>query len=104
MQQSNPPIDPPSAPSFALPEGACDAHFHMVAAPADFPLWDGRVEDPAPGPSFDAWIAMFQRHCKVLGISRGVVVHSIFYGTDNRITLEAARRLGPGFTSICLVT
>jgi predicted TIM-barrel fold metal-dependent hydrolase len=39
-----------------------------------------------------------------LGLSRGVVVHSILYGTDNRITLDAARALGPGYRSICLVT
>ncbi|MDJ0630975.1 MAG: amidohydrolase family protein [Rhodobacter sp.] len=99
-----PPVDPPSRPGFRLPDGACDAHFHMLGGPGDFPLWEGRVEDPAPGRDFDGWLDTFRIHCRSLGISRGVVVHSIFYGADNAITLEAARRLGPGFKSICLVT
>lgn len=102
MPQSNPPIDPPSAPSFDMPAGAWDTHFHMVAGPDDFPLWEGRVEDPAPGRDFDGWLDTYRRHADALGIENGVVVHTIFYGADNRITLEAARRLG--YASICLVT
>ena len=98
-----PPIDPPSAPSFAVPEGACDTHFHMLAGPDDFALWDNRVEDPAPGRDLDGWLATFRAHCDRLGITRGVVVHSILYGADNAVTIEATRRLGPGFKSICLV-
>ena len=99
-----PPIDPPSTPSFEMPPGACDTHFHMLAGADDFRLWSGRTEDPAPGRDFNGWLDTFRTHCATLGITRGVVVHSIFYGDDNRITLEAARRLGPGFKSICLVT
>ncbi len=98
-----PPVDPPAPPSFAMPEGACDAHFHMLAGAQDFPLWDGRAEDPAPGRDFEGWLKTFRTHCTTLGIARGVVVHSIFYGADNRITLEAVRRLGAGFRAICLV-
>ena len=88
------PADPPSAPVAALPESACDAHVHMVAGP-EFPLWEGRVEDPAEG-EFDSWLARFERHLKTLGFARTVVVHSILYGGDNRVTIEAVRRLGPG--------
>ena len=98
-----PPIDPPTAPDFAMPANACDTHFHMLAGPNDFALWEDRVENPAPGRDFDGWLATFETHCKVLAITRGVVVHSILFGGDNAITLEAARRLGPGFKSICLV-
>ncbi len=104
MPVSQPPIDPPSSPAAALPDGACDTHFHMLAGPADFPLWESRAEDPAPGRDFDAWLDTYRTHAATLGLTRGVVVHSILYGTDNRITLEAARRLGPGTRAICLVT
>lgn len=86
------PADPPAAPGTVLPEGACDAHVHMVAGP-EFPLWDGRVEDPAEG-DFDSWLARFERHLKTLGFARTVIVHSILYGGDNRVTIEAVRRLG----------
>ncbi len=99
-----PPIDPPATHATALPDGACDAHFHMLAGPDDFPLWENRTEDPAPGRDFDAWLDTYRRHAAALGLSRGVVVHSILYGADNSITLETARRLGPGYRAICLVT
>ena len=87
------PADPPAAPGEVLPEGACDAHVHMVAG-SEFPLWEGRVEDPAEG-DFDSWLARFDRHLKTLGFARTVIVHSILYGGDNRVTMEAVRRLGP---------
>ncbi len=86
-----------------MPDDACDAHFHMLAGHDDFPLWQGRAENPAPGRDFDGWLGSYRTHCRTLGISKGVVVHSIFYGPDNAITLETTRRLGPGFRSICLV-
>ena len=99
----HPPHHPPSAPGFDMPTGACDTHFHMLAGSEDFALWEGRVEDPAPGRNFDQWIEAFQTHCAKIGVTRGVVVHSIFYGGDNAITLETVRRLWPGFKGICLV-
>ena len=40
----SPPIDPPSPPSFRMPADACDAHFHMLAGPGDFPLWENRAD------------------------------------------------------------
>ncbi|MEM1387893.1 MAG: amidohydrolase family protein [Pseudomonadota bacterium] len=98
-----PPIDPPSHPTATLPEGIADTHFHMLAADEDFPLWEHRVEDPAPGRDFADWIATFKTHCAALGVTRGVVVHTILFGGDNAVTLATAERLGPGFASICLV-
>jgi predicted TIM-barrel fold metal-dependent hydrolase len=68
----------------------------MVAGPNDFPLWSGRVEDPAEG-DFDDWLDRFAAHQTVLGLDRAVIVHSILYGGDNAITLETVRRLGPDF-------
>ena len=43
----------PSHPLSPEPEGGCDAHVHLVAAADEFPLWERRVENPAPGSTFD---------------------------------------------------
>lgn len=88
------PVSAPERPMFDLPKGACDTHVHMVAGPEDFPLWDGRVEDPAGG-DFDTWLDRFAKHQAVLGLERAVIVHSILYGADNSVTVETVRRLGP---------
>ncbi|NRA98688.1 MAG: hypothetical protein HRU32_02535, partial [Rhodobacteraceae bacterium] len=98
------PSDPPSAPRIKAPEGAWDAHVHLVAGAGEYPLWEGRVEDPAPGPTLDDWLAIFRRHLDTLGLSKGLIVHSILYGADNSVTIEAVRRLGPGFKGVGLVT
>jgi predicted TIM-barrel fold metal-dependent hydrolase len=91
LPQAAAPPDPPFAPAERAPEGACDAHFHMLGD--DFPLWSGRVEDPAPGAMTD-WAARYRRLMATLGLSRGVVVHSILYGDDNRLTAAAIEALG----------
>ncbi len=88
------PVERPLSPTFSVPEGSCDAHVHMVANAEAFPLWEGRVENPAPGPNFYDWLEMFERHLKVLGMARVVFVHSILYGGDNTVTIEAVRRFG----------
>jgi len=67
---------------------------HMVAGADDFPLWDGRAEDPAPGLDFEGWLALFETHLDTLGMERAVIVHSILYGSDNAVTIETLRRLG----------
>jgi len=85
-----------------VPKGAWDAHVHLVAGD-DFPLWDGRVEDPASGLDLDGWLGVFQRHLDTLGFERAVIVHSILYGDDNSVTLEAIRRLGPHIRGVGLV-
>lgn len=97
------PADPPIHPAVSAPAGAWDAHVHLVAGAGEFPLWEGRVENPAPGPDLDGWIAIFRRHLATLGVSRAVVVHSILYGADNAVTLEALERLGPEFAGVGLV-
>ena len=90
----------PTSPSVLLPDGACDAHVHLVGD--DFPLWEKRVEDPAPG-TLDDYLAHYRTHLKTLGFSRGVIVHSILFGADNSVTIQAVRRLGAGFKGIGLV-
>lgn len=84
------PVTPPVTP---LPAGACDAHIHMLAREAAFPLWENRVEDPAEG-SLTEWVTRYRDHAATLGFARTVVVHSILYGADNAVTLAAVRALG----------
>lgn len=91
--QAENPITTPTSPVIQPPENACDAHVHMVGGPDDFPLWEGRVEDPAPG-DFEAWLERYRHHLDVLGFSRGVIVHSILYGDDNSITAATVKALG----------
>ncbi|WP_298913232.1 amidohydrolase family protein [uncultured Roseobacter sp.] len=93
----------PIAPVRRAPKGACDAHVHLIAGAHEFPLWDGRVENPAPGPDFEGWLERYRTHLETLGFSRGVIVHSILYGTDNSVTVEAVRRMGTGFRGVGLL-
>lgn len=93
----------PQAPRKQAPDGACDAHVHLVAGRGEFPLWQGRVENPAPGPDLDGWLEMFRTQLNTLGFSRGVIVHAILYGTDNSVTVEAVRRMGTGFKGVGLL-
>lgn len=93
----------PRAPAKPLPKGACDAHVHLVAGADEFQLWEGRVENPAPGPDFDQWMNLYRQHLEVMGFERGVIVHSILYGTDNSVTVEALRQMGKGFKGVGLL-
>lgn len=92
----------PTSPETLAPRKACDAHVHLVAGP-EFPLWEGRVEDPAPGPDFEGWLDLYAAHLKALGFTHGLIVHSILYGTDNSVTVDAVRRMGPNFKGVGLL-
>ena len=96
------PFDP-TAPKKKAPLAACDCHAHILAGPRDFPLWEGRVESPDPEIGFHGWLVRYKANLNALGCTRGVIVHSIFYGTDNSVTVEAVRRLGPNFRGIGLL-
>lgn len=93
---------PATAPREKAPKGAVDTHIHLLGQSGEFPLSPARVEDPA-GLDLDGFIAAYRAQCTRLGIERCVVVHSILYGSDNTITLEAIRRLGPESRGICLL-
>lgn len=102
MAKPTAPLPPaPSPVPNPAPPGAWDTHIHMLAAPDEAPLFDGRVEDP--GSTYADYLARYRAQLAALGVSRGVVVQSIFYGLDNTVTLRAVRDLGPGFCGIGLV-
>ncbi|UWQ19378.1 amidohydrolase [Jannaschia sp. M317] len=101
LPRSAAPVPRPHAPGIALPKGACDAHVHMLGS--EFALWDGRVEDPAPG-TLDDWAERLETHLDTLGLDRVVIVHTILYGGDNSVTQAAIARLGDRARGIGLVT
>ena len=75
-------------PSFAVPPGACDAHFHVFEP--GYP----HVSHPHytfPDGTIDQYLAMTE----ALGIERMVLVQPSFYGTDNSLLAYALKRLGP---------
>ncbi|WP_298431418.1 amidohydrolase [uncultured Jannaschia sp.] len=77
----------------------------MLGGPKDAPLWDGRVEDPAEGWDFDAYLAAYRAQMDTLGIARTVIVQSILYGTDNSLMARGIAALGSERTrGIALVT
>ena len=74
-------------PSFELPPGACDAHFHVFEP--------GYPHVAAPLYTFpDGTLAQYERLTEFLGIDRMVLVQPTYYGTDNSLTLDVLRRLG----------
>ncbi|HTE61675.1 MAG TPA: amidohydrolase family protein [Solirubrobacteraceae bacterium] len=75
-------------PRFALPAGSCDAHFHVFE-----PGFPSVAEPLYTFP--DATISEYLEVADVLGIERMVLVQPTYYGTDNSLTLEALRRIGP---------
>ncbi len=64
--------------------GIVDCHFHVIAPPDRAPMTAGRSYTPAPA-SFEEWRATLTP----LGVTHGVAVQPSFYGTDNRVLLEA---------------
>ncbi|SEV99181.1 Predicted metal-dependent hydrolase, TIM-barrel fold [Cognatiyoonia koreensis] len=96
------PLPPRPAPvSERAPEGACDTHVHLLAGTDELALYAGRTQDPAQ--PYAAYLADYKAHLENLGVSRGVIVQSIFYGTDNTVTANAVRDMGEGFKGIGLV-
>lgn len=89
-------------PREQLPAGSWDSHVHILGGP-EHPLWEGRVEDPPSGIDFDGWIGRYRAHLAGLGASKGLIVHSILYGTDNTVTLQAVQEMGDGFKGVGLL-
>jgi predicted TIM-barrel fold metal-dependent hydrolase len=74
---------------FDVPAGACDCHIHIFGDPQRFPFSPARVYTPETA-SVDELRSLHA----ALRIERTVVVQPSVYGTDNRCTMDAIRRLG----------
>lgn len=75
------------APSFVLPQRACDCHMHVFDQA--FPFAPGALIRP-PDASLEAYRVLQRR----LGLQRHVVVQPSSYGTDNRLLLQALAEQG----------
>lgn len=85
-----------ATPTFKLPAGAVDCHMH---------IYDDRFPS-APGTTLRPPNASIEQYRKVqarLGMHRNVVVTPSTYGTDNRCTLDALKRLGPSARGVAVV-
>ena len=75
-------------PAFAMPPGACDAHFHVFEP--------GYPYVPDPLYTFpDGTVAAYLAMTAALGIERMILVQPTFYGTDNSLLAYVLKRLGP---------
>ena len=95
------PLPPTPTHNVQAPANACDAHVHLLAGPDEFAMSESRTENPAQ--PYAAYLAGYKAHLTALGITRGVIVQSIFYGLDNTVTVNAVRDMGPGFKGIGLL-
>lgn len=82
-----PPDPNPRPPRWKLPPGACDTHFHIFGPPNVFPYSPKRRYEPPAAP-FEHFMAM----CKIVGLSRGVVVLPTAHGTDAATVVDAIQR------------
>lgn len=92
-----PPDPNPRPPGWPLPEGACDAHFHVFGPPDRFPYSPKRRYEPPAAP-LEHYLAMRA----VVGLSRGVLVLPTAHGTDNAPLLDALARHGETLRGVCL--
>jgi len=88
----------PTEPKLKLPEGACDAHFHVFGPKARFPLDPKAPYQPADAPKD----VLIDRHM-FLGIERGVVVQSAAHGYDNSAAADLLAEMKGSYVGIALV-
>lgn len=71
-------------PRTRIPPGSCDSHMHIVGPQSRYPFSAVRSISP-----LDASWSDYRRTAGKLGLDRCVIVTPSFYGTDNRVTLDA---------------
>ena len=84
------------ATSTATLRGACDCHIHIYDA--RFPHLTEAIYRPP-----DALVPDYLIVQSRLGLERTVVVTPSAYGTDNRVTLDAVRQLGPAARAVDVI-
>ncbi|QCO57677.1 amidohydrolase (plasmid) [Pseudorhodobacter turbinis] len=104
QSKASPTITAPPTTAFTDVTNGCDCHAHIIGDDSEFPMDPNRSETPATG-SLDHWLDKYRTHLAQLGLTRGVIVHSMIYGLDNSITAEAIARLGrDNFRGVALLT
>lgn len=99
MRSVKPPNPNPHAPRFKLPPGACDTHLHVYGPFDRYPLVAERGYDPDPNSTLDDYL----RTHGALGLERAVIVTGSGNGTNNRITLDALKRMNGSFKAVALL-
>ena len=84
-------------PSFAVPKGACDTHFHVFGERETYPLLPG-IEHDMPEATIEAAMAMHQK----LGFSRGVIVATTVNGPNHAVVLDALKKAGSNYRACAL--
>ncbi len=83
-------------PTFTLPDNACDVHFHVFEP--------GYSSVAKPHYTFpDGTLSKYLAVCDHLGIDRMVLVQPSYYGTDNRLTIDALEKLGSRARGVVMV-
>lgn len=88
----------PRAPTFTMPDGACDCHAHVFGPLAQFPMVPDRLYTPPEAP-----LSAYSHLLTTLGFQRGVIVQPSVYGTDNRATLDAVATASDRFRAVVVV-
>ena len=99
MRPVKPPNPNPHSPRFKLPRGACDTHLHVYGPFDRYPLVAGRGYDPDPRSTLDDYL----KSHRVLGLDRAVIVTGSGNGTNNRVTLDAIKRMNGAFKGLALL-
>ena len=82
------PPDPNTRPpSFEMPDGACDTHFHIFGPPDKFPFADTRRYTPPGGP-----LEHYRNVMRITGLTRAIAVQPTAHGMDNAAILDAVAR------------
>jgi len=89
----------PTAPSFALPRGACDTHLHVLGPYDRYPLSPDRNYTAPEAP-----LAKLRDYMAVTGLDRVVIAHVSAHGADMRVTLDAMAALGDRARGTAMLT
>jgi predicted TIM-barrel fold metal-dependent hydrolase len=88
----------PRKPSFTLPPGATDTHFHIFGPMTQYGFSQKRIYTPP-----DALLADWQRLADTLGVERGVIVQPSVYGADNSVTLANLKAMNGKWRAVVVV-
>jgi 2-pyrone-4,6-dicarboxylate lactonase len=84
------------------PPKSCDCQFHIFGDPAKYPL-----QNDATSRQPQASFADMRRVLRILGVDRGVVVHSQRYDTDHSLLIETFESLSreerKNFRATCII-
>lgn len=90
------PPDPNTrAPTWILPDGACDTHFHIFGPPDKFPFAETRRYTPPGGP-----LENYRKVQEITGLARGIAVQPSAHGFDNSAVLDAVARSGGNMRAV----